>query len=128
MTKKVLSAARAPAAGGPYSHAIIANGFVFTAGQLGTVPATKAFAAGGIQGQTAQALDNVSAVLQAAGSSLDEVVKTTVFLDNIDDFAAMNEVYARYFWRNPPARTTVEVARLPMGGLIEIETVALLKS
>ncbi len=124
--KTTVSASRAPSAGGPYSHAVIANGFVFTAGQVGLIPGTRDLAGGGIEGQTAQVLENVRAVLEAAGSGLEQVVKTTVFLANMDDFAAMNAVYGKYFWRNPPARSTVAVAKLPLNALVEIETVAVL--
>lgn len=123
---KIITAPNAPGAVGPYSHAAAANGFVFSAGMVGLIPGTKQLAEGGIEDQTAQSLDNLSAVLHAAGSSLGQVVKTTVFLANMDDFAAMNAVYARYFWRNPPARSTIEVARLPLGALVEIEAVAAL--
>jgi 2-iminobutanoate/2-iminopropanoate deaminase len=126
MSREAVHAPNAPAAAGPYSHAIIANGFVFTAGQIGTVPATKTLAEGGIQGQTRQVLENLSAVLQAAGTSLDRVVKTTVFLANMGDFAAMNEVYATFFPSAPPARTTIQAGALPAGALIEIELVAVL--
>jgi 2-iminobutanoate/2-iminopropanoate deaminase len=105
---------------------VIANGFVFTAGQVGLIPGTRDLAGGGIEGQTAQVLENVRAVLEAAGSGLEQVVKTTVFLANMDDFAAMNAVYGKYFWRNPPARSTVAVAKLPLNALVEIETVAVL--
>ncbi len=125
MAKIVVTAPMAPAAVGPYSHAVIANGLIFTSGMVGLVPGTKQFAEGGIQGQTAQALENVKAVLAGSGSSLDKVVKTTVFLANMDDFAAMNEIYARYFWRSQPARSTVQVARLPLNALVEIEAIAL---
>lgn len=125
MPGKAISAPLAPSAVGPYSHAVVANGFVFTAGQVGLVPGTKQLAAGGIREQTVQALENIEAVLQAAGSDLGKVVKTTVFLANMDDYAAVNEIYARYFWRNPPARSAVQVAKLPLGALVEIETVAL---
>jgi 2-iminobutanoate/2-iminopropanoate deaminase len=128
MLKTTVTAPGAPVAGGPYSHAVVANGFAFTAGQVGTNPATGKLAEGGIQAQTAQALENVDAVLSAVGAGLEDVVKVTVFLANMDDFAAMNEVYARYFWRKPPARTTVQAARLPIGALLEIETIAVLKS
>jgi 2-iminobutanoate/2-iminopropanoate deaminase len=117
---------KAPAAGGPYSPAIeTANGFVFTAGQLGTDPATNDFVFGGIQEQTRQTLRNIQAVLEAAGCTLADVVKTTVFLSDMNNFAAMNEVYAEFFPDTPPARTTVQVARLPRDGMIEIETIAL---
>ena len=114
-----------PPPGGPYSHAIIVNGMVYTAGQIATVPATGTLAEGGIQAQTRQALENVRAVLEAAGSGLNKVVKCNVYLQSMDDFAAMNEVYASFFPNTPPARTTVEVAKLPRNALIEIETVAI---
>ena len=114
-----------PPPGGPYSQAIIVNGMVYTAGQIATVPTTGALAEGGIQAQTRQVLENVRAVLEAAGSGLNKVVKTTVFLQNMDDFATMNEVYGSFFPEKPPARTTVEVARLPRNALIEIETIAI---
>lgn len=126
MNRKVISSPAAPAAGGPYSHAIVANGFVFTAGQVGLDPATGQLAEGGIEAQTRQALQNVKSVLESAGTTLDNVVKVNVYLKNMDDFAKMNEVYSTFFYQSPPARTTVEVARLPIGALIEIETVALL--
>jgi 2-iminobutanoate/2-iminopropanoate deaminase len=115
---------KAPAAGGPYSPAIEANGFVFTAGQLGIDPSTGAFVEGGIQEQTRQTLRNIASVLDAAGCTLADVVKTTVFLSDMNDFAAMNEAYVEFFPDTPPARTTVQVARLPRDGMIEIETVA----
>lgn len=124
MAKVTVTAPMAPVAIGPYSHAVISNGLVFTSGMVGLIPGTKQLASG-IQGQTAQALENLTAVLEGSGSSLDKVVKTTVFLANMDDFAAMNEIYAHYFWRNQPARSTVQVARLPLNALIEIEAVAL---
>lgn len=127
MSRHVIQTDTAPAAVGPYSQAIVANGFVFTAGQVPLIPGTKDLASGGIQEQTRQALNNVKAVLEAAGSDLAHVVKVTVFLDNIDDFAAMNEIYAEYFTENPPARSAFEVARLPLGAMIEIEAVAVLK-
>ncbi|MBZ0287788.1 MAG: RidA family protein, partial [Anaerolineae bacterium] len=116
-----------PAAVGPYSQAIKINGLVFTAGQVGLIPGTKTLTEGGIEGQTRQVLNNLKAVLEAAGSSLDKVVKTTVFLQSMDDFAAMNAIYATYFSAEPPARSTVEVSRLPVGALVEIEAVALLE-
>lgn len=123
--KTTVMAPAAPPAVGPYSHAVIANGMVYTAGQVGLVPGTKQLAEGGIQGQTAQVLENLKAVLQACNSDLYKVVKTTVFLMNMDDFAAMNAVYASYFWRSEPARSTVQVAKLPLGALVEIEVIAL---
>jgi 2-iminobutanoate/2-iminopropanoate deaminase len=126
MSRQVISTDKAPGAVGPYSQAIVANGAVYTAGQLGLDPQTKQFVAGGVGEQTRQALENLRAVLEAAGSSLDRVIKTTVFLQNMDDFAAVNEVYATYFTADPPARSAVQVARLPLDGLVEIEAVALL--
>jgi 2-iminobutanoate/2-iminopropanoate deaminase len=124
LNKTTVTAPAAPPAVGPYSHAVVANGMIYTAGQVGLIPGTKQLAEGGIEGQTAQVLENLRAVLQASGSDLDKVVKTTVFLTNMDDFAAMNAVYSRYFWRNEPARSTVQVAKLPLGALVEIEVVA----
>ena len=126
MGKKIVSTDKAPAAVGPYSQGIIANGMVFTAGQVPLVPGTKSLAEGGVQAQARQSLENVKGVLEAAGTSLDKVVKVTVFLQSMDDFAAMNEVYATYFTENPPARSAVEVAKLPLGAMIEIEAIALL--
>jgi len=125
MSKSVVQTDKAPAAAGPYSQAIIANGFVFCAGQVAYLPGTRNLAEGGIQGQTRQALTNIKSVLEAAGSGMDKVVKTTVFLSDINNFAAMNEVYATFFGSQPPARSTVQVI-LPLGALIEIEAVATL--
>lgn len=122
---QVVSSQTLPPPSGPYSHAIIVNGMIYTAGQIATVPATGALAEGGIQVQTRQALENIRAVLEAAGSGLNKVVKCNVYLQSMDDFAEMNEVYASFFPEKPPARTTVEVARLPRNALIEIETVAM---
>lgn len=127
MTRKRIQTDNAPAAVGPYSQAIVANGLVFTAGQVPLVPETSKLIQGDIQAQTRQALDNVKAVLEAAGSSLAQVVKVTVYLDDINDFAAMNEVYATYFTGEPPARSAFEVARLPLGAQIEIEAVAVVE-
>jgi len=118
-------AAPAPFQGAPYSQAIKANGFVFVSGQLGLRPGEQELVAGGIAEQTEQVLANLRAVLEAAGSGLDRIVKTTVFLQNLGDFAAMNEVYARHLGDRPPARSTIEVAKLPSGALVEIEAVAL---
>lgn len=126
MPKKIVKTDKAPGAVGPYSQATIANGFVYTAGQIPLIPGEGRLAEGDIQVQTRQALENVKAVLEAAGTSLSNVMKTTVFLDNMDDFARMNEIYAQYFPENPPARSAVEVARLPLGALVEIEAVAIL--
>jgi len=125
--KKAVQTDAAPKALGPYSQAIVANGMVFCAGQIPLDPATGNLVAGGIAEQTHQVLKNLRAVLKAAGSDLDQAVKTTVFLKSMDSFVAMNEVYGRpeYFGANPPARSTVEVARLPRDVLVEIEVVAL---
>jgi 2-iminobutanoate/2-iminopropanoate deaminase len=115
----------APAAVGPYSQAIIANGLIFTAGQVPLIPGTNNLVEGGIQEQTHRVLRNLAAVLEASGSSLRNTIKTTVFLQNMDDFAAMNEVYATYFSDPLPARSTVQVAKLPRNALVEIEVIAL---
>jgi len=125
MSKEIVSTDRAPAAVGPYSQAVRIDNLVYTAGQIALDPESGKMVEGGIQAQVEQALHNLQAVLAAAGSSLDQVIKTTVFLQNMDDFAAMNEVYARFFSGDPPARSAVEVARLPLGSLVEIEAVAL---
>jgi len=117
--------APAPFQGAPYSQAIKANGFVFVSGQLSLVPGHKELLDGDIKVQTEQAFANLRAILHAAGSSLDQLVKTTVFLQNLDDFAGMNEVYATHVGATPPARSTVEVAKLPSGALVEIEAIAL---
>ena len=123
--KNIVFTKNAPSAIGPYSQGIDAGGLVFTSGQLGLDPATGDFAPGGIEAQTRQSLSNVKAVLEAAGSGLDKVVKTTVFLKDMNDFAAMNKVYAEFFGEGGcPARSAVEVARLPKDGLVEIEAVA----
>jgi 2-iminobutanoate/2-iminopropanoate deaminase len=121
---EVVSTDRAPAAVGPYSQAIKANGFVFTAGQIPLDPQTKELVAGDIAVQTERVLRNLTAILEASGSSLDRVVKTTCYLANLDDFAVFNQVYARWFASNPPGRSTVQVARLPLGALVEIDCVA----
>ena len=116
----------APAAIGPYSQAIRAGGFVFASGQIPIDPATGEFVKGGIAEQTEQVLKNLAALLEAAGSGLDKVVKTTVFLADMKEFAQMNEVYAKYFKDTPPARATVAAAGLPRDARVEIEAVALL--
>jgi len=116
---------QAPQAIGPYSQAIRAGGFLFASGQIPIDPQTGQFIAGGIAEQTEQVLKNLAAVLLAAGSSLDRVVKTTVFLADMDEFALMNEVYGRFFVTQPPARATVEAARLPRDARVEIEAIAL---
>lgn len=125
--KRAVESSDAPKAIGPYSQAIIANGFVYTAGQVGTNPKTGALVEGGIVEQTEQSLKNLAAVLKAAGSSLDNAVKTTVFLADMNDFAKMNEIYAKFFKKPYPARSTVEVARLPRDAKIEIEVIAVIK-
>ena len=121
--KTIISTTNAPAAIGPYSQAIDLGNLVITSGQLPIDVATGAFPEG-IEAQTRQSLTNVQAVLAAAGLTMDNVIKTTVFLKNMNDFAAMNEVYATFFTGNPPARSAVEVARLPKDVLVEIEAIA----
>ncbi len=125
--KEIVRTERAPAPfqGAPYNQAINAAGFVFTAGQVGLQPGGK-MAGAGVAEQTEQVMQNLRAILEEAGSSLDRIVKTTVFLQNLDDFAAMNEVYATHVGDSPPARSTVQVAKLPSGALVEIEAIALL--
>jgi len=125
--KKVVQSDSAPKALGPYSQAIVAGGMVYCAGQIPLDPASGNVVAGGVAEQTAQSLANLRAVLKAAGSDLDRAVKTTVFLKNMNDFTAMNEVYGRpeYFGSAAPARSTIEVARLPRDVLVEIEVIAL---
>ncbi|HEX5965798.1 MAG TPA: RidA family protein [Pyrinomonadaceae bacterium] len=126
MRREPVKTSNAPAALGPYSQAIKVGEFVYTSGQVAIDPASGEFIGGGIAEQTERVLKNVAAVLEAAGSSLDQVVKTLVFLSDMDDFAAMNEVYARFFTGAPPARSTVQAARLPKDARIEIEAVALI--
>ena len=124
--REIIETTGAPKAIGPYSQAIRAGGMVFASGQIPIDPQTGEFVAGGVAEQTAQVLRNLSAVLEAAGASLGQVVKTTVFLADMNDFAAMNEVYGRYFKSEPPARATVEAARLPRDARVEIECIAVL--
>jgi 2-iminobutanoate/2-iminopropanoate deaminase len=123
--KQIIATEHAPQAIGPYSQAVLAGGFVFASGQIPIDPETGQFVEGGIAEQTEQVLRNVSNLLEAAGTSLARVVKTTVFLADMNDFAAMNDVYARFFGEQPPARSTVQAARLPRDARIEIEVVAL---
>ena len=125
MKREVVQTDRAPKAIGPYEQAIKVGGFVFTAGQIPLDPKTGNMIEGGIAAQTKRVLENLKGVLEASGSSLDKVVKATVFLKHIADFAAMNEVYAEYLGGSKPARSTVAVAELPRGALIEIDLVAL---
>jgi 2-iminobutanoate/2-iminopropanoate deaminase len=124
MAQVTVQTDKAPKAIGPYSQAVKASGFVFTAGQIALDPQTGNLIEGEIRAQTRQVLENLRAVLQAAGSSFDRVVKTTVFLKQMSDFAAMNEVYAGYFGQAKPARSTVAAAELPRGALVEIEAIA----
>lgn len=122
--KTVIATTAAPGAIGPYSQAIEANGLVFVSGQIPLDPATGAFVPGGVEAQAEQSLKNLKAVLEAVGCSLADVVKTTVFLTNMGDFAAVNEVYARFFTAECPARSAVQVGALPKGALVEIEAIA----
>ena len=125
VVRRAIQAEGAPKAVGPYSHAVIAGQFVFTAGQAGLDPQTRQFPSG-IEAQTRQTLENIAAILEAAGTSMAKVVKTTVFLADMEDFQAMNQVYAEFFPVDPPARTTVQAARIPLDALVEIEAIALL--
>ena len=125
MDREVVQTNQAPKAIGPYEQAIKANGFIYTAGQIPIDPKTGNFVEGGITAQTRQVLENLKAILEAGGSTLERVVKATVFLKNTADFAAMNEVYEQYLGAVKPARSTVAVAELPRGALVEIDLVAL---
>jgi 2-iminobutanoate/2-iminopropanoate deaminase len=125
MMRDVIATKEGPEAIGPYSQAIRANGFVFVSGQVAIDPATQQFVAGDVAAQTERAIKNLAGILKAAGSSLERVVRATVFLKNMGDFAAMNEVYGKHFSSAPPARSTVEVARLPKDALVEIDVIAL---
>lgn len=122
--KKVISTANAPQAIGPYSQAIEAGGFVFVSGQIPLIPATGELVDGSVEVQTARVLENLKAILEAAGSSMEDIVKTTVYITNMDDFAKVNGIYGRYFEANPPARVCVEVSKLPKGALVEIDVIA----
>jgi 2-iminobutanoate/2-iminopropanoate deaminase len=125
MQREIISTDKAPAAVGPYSQAVRVGDFVFTAGQIGLNPTTGQIVAGGIEAQTRQVLSNLSGVLEAAGTSLANVVKTTVFLADIGDFKTMNGIYAEFLPDAPPARSAVEVAALPLGARVEIEAIAI---
>ena len=127
MGNQVIYTPNAPEAAGPYTQGIVRDGWLFGAGQVALDPATQQIVAGGIEAQTAQVFRNISAVLEAAGGSLADIVKTTVFLQDIGDFVAMNGVYAEQFSAAPPARSTFEVGKLPMGALVEIEYIARLE-
>jgi 2-iminobutanoate/2-iminopropanoate deaminase len=121
-----VSTDKGPKAIGPYSQAVRANGFVFLSGQIALDPKTQQIVEGGISYQTERVLENLKAILEAAGSSLNQVVKTTVFLADMTEFGAMNEVYSRYFEKSPPARSTIEASRLPRNVRVEIDLIALL--
>lgn len=121
--KEIISTDKGPKAIGPYSQAVKANGFIFTAGQVAFDPATGQLVEGDVARQAARVLENLKAIVEAGGSSLDRAVKATVYLKDMNDFAAMNEVYARYFPSNPPARSTVEAARLPRDVRVEIDLI-----
>jgi 2-iminobutanoate/2-iminopropanoate deaminase len=123
--REIISTKDAPQAIGPYSQAIKATGFVFTSGQIAIDPSTQQVIAGDVAAQTERVLRNLSEILEASGSGLGKVVRSTVFLKNMNDFAAMNQVYGKYFSSAPPARSTVEVARLPKDALVEIDVIAL---
>lgn len=123
--REVISTKNAPQAIGPYSQAIKANGFVFVSGQVPIDPATQQIITGDVAAQTDRILRNLTQILEAAGSSMTKVVRSGVFLKNLNDFAAMNEAYGKHFSSSPPARTTVEVARLPKDVLVEIDVIAL---
>ena len=125
MSKEVIQSDRAPLPIGPYSQAIRAGGLLYLAGQIALDPSTGQFLGGDIKTQTRRVLQNLSAVLEAAGSSMDRVVKTTVFLKDMNDFGPMNEEYGSYFKELPPARSTVQAARLPRDALVEIDVIAL---
>lgn len=125
MSREVVQTSQAPKAIGPYEQAIKANGLIYTAGQIPIDPKTGNFVEGGIAAQTRQVLENLKAILEAGGSTLERVVKATVFLKNMADFAAMNQVYEQYLGAAKPARSTVAVAELPRGALVEIDLVAL---
>ncbi len=122
--REIIKTDKAPKAVGPYSVAASSGGFVFAAGQIGLVPTTGEIVSGGVEAETRQALTNLSSVFAAAGTSLDQVVKTTVFLRDMDDFGRMNAVYAEFFPQDPPARSTIAVAGLPKGAAVEIEAIA----
>lgn len=125
MQKKIISTSKAPGAIGPYSQGIDLGDLVFTSGQLPVDPESGDLVSGDVKKAAAQSLENVRAVLEEAGTNLGNVIKTTIFVKNMDDFAAVNEVYASYFTENHPARSTVQVAKLPMDALVEIEAIAI---
>ena len=122
-TMKVIETKKAPSAVGPYSQAIEVDGFLFTSGQLPLVPETGELISDSIEDATRRSLDNVIAIVEEAGAKLEDIVKVTIFLDDMDDFAAFNEVYGEYFNEHKPARSAIEVARLPLDGIVEIEAI-----
>lgn len=123
MSRTIVKTDKAPSAIGPYSQGVIVGSLVYTAGQGGVIPGTKTIVEG-IEAQTRQVLNNIAAILDAAGTSMDRVVKTTVYLADMNDFAKMNAVYGSFFPNDPPARTTIQAAALPLGLLVEIEAIA----
>ena len=127
MTREVVATGAAPAAIGPYSQGVKVNGLLFTAGQIPLDPATGTLVEGDIAAQTERVMRNLEAILQEGGAGFDTVIKTTCFLTDLGDFASFNEVYARFFPHDPPARSTVQVSRLPAGARVEVECVALLR-
>lgn len=128
MEKKIIFSESAPQPIGPYSQAVTCGGFLFTAGQLGVDPRTGKLTGDNIKAQAMQVMKNLSAVLSEAGASFEDVVKTTIFLKDMGDFAALNEIYGEYFRKSHPARSTIQAAALPLGALVEIEVIAMLPS
>jgi 2-iminobutanoate/2-iminopropanoate deaminase len=126
MKKQIIVTDQAPKAIGPYSAGIRADQFIYTAGQLGFDPATGEFVPGGIEAETRRALENIKAILSVEGATMEQIVKTTVYLRDMGDFTAMNGVYAEFFPQDPPARTTIQAAGLPRGAAVEIEAIAIL--
>ncbi len=122
--REIISTKNAPAAIGPYSQAVRIGDFIYTAGQIALVPETGKLIEGGIEEQTGQVMQNLARILEAAGSSLANIVKTTIFVTNLDDFATINQVYGSFFTDKPPARSTVQVVALPLGAKVEIEAIA----
>ena len=127
MSKRIVRTEQAPQAIGPYSQGVVGGGLVFVAGQLALDPHTGQLVPGDVRIQTKRVMENIKAILESAGTSLANVVKTTVFLRDLNDFGAMNEIYGSYFQEDPPARSTFQVAKLPRDGAVEIEVVALVK-
>jgi 2-iminobutanoate/2-iminopropanoate deaminase len=127
MSKRIVRTEQAPQAIGPYSQAVVGGGFVYVAGQLALDPRTGQLVPGDVRIQTKRVMENIKAILEGAGTSLGNVVKATVFLRDMNDFGAMNEIYGSYFQEDPPARSTFQVAKLPRDGAVEIEVVALAK-